>query len=262
MPVVSGAHGQLGLQTHHDALAVGVLRTDQGPGLDPVEHQMGFRVDQRVVDPVGHLLGPTQPVVIPGKEDSGRAVGRSIEELILFAPGDSAAALGRPGVGERSGQRRQRLRVRNTGKTIRPLQGQRHPRHIVVVVVGPAPVVAREVAADLPPDRFDPLGSRVAHLGVDQGVQQVGLPPVVPGSEGQIFAGRRPPDHAELGRGQLPEPSKVPLRDGGLGAGRPVRPLLIHDGNPALPGVGKVGPLPDPGVHGNTGGGAGIDAAG
>ena len=84
----------------HHALAVGVLRTHQRAGLDAVEHQMGLRVDQRLVDPVRHLLGAPQPVVIAGQEDPGGPVGGCVEELVLLAPRDAAAVLGHPRVEE------------------------------------------------------------------------------------------------------------------------------------------------------------------
>ena len=90
MARIAGAHGQFGLQTDDDTLAVGVLRTHQRTGLDAVEHQVGFRVDQGVVDPVGHLGGPAD-VAVTGQEDPGRTVGRGVEELVLLAPRDTAA---------------------------------------------------------------------------------------------------------------------------------------------------------------------------
>jgi hypothetical protein len=144
---------------------------------------MGLRVDQRLVDPVRHLLGPAQPVAVTGQKDSRRAIGRGIEELVFLAPRNSTAVLRHPGVDELGRQRRQRSRTRNAGEAIGSLQGQRQPRHIVVIAIGPAAVVAGEVAADLALDGLDPFRPRVANLGVDQGVQQVRLPPVMPGAE-------------------------------------------------------------------------------
>ena len=189
---------------------------------------MGLRVDQRLVDPVGHLLGPTQAAVVAGEEDAGRTIRWGVEELILLSPGDSAAVLGHPRVNELIGQRRQRPRARDTDESVGTLQGQGQPRHVVVVTVGPPAVVACEVTADLPSDRLDPLGLRIAHLGVDEGVQQVGLPPVVPGAEGRVLAGGRPAHHTELGGRQLPESPEMAFGNSSLGTARPVHPLLIH----------------------------------
>jgi len=107
-------------------------------------------------------------------------------------------------------------------------QGQRQPRHVVVIAVGPAQGVTQPMRADLPVDPGAALRLRVPQLCVDQAVQQVGLPPVVPGAEHAVFAVRRPGDDSQLGAGQSPEPAQVALRDGGFGGGCPVRPYLIH----------------------------------
>ncbi|CFS48502.1 Uncharacterised protein [Mycobacterium tuberculosis] len=57
----TGAHRQLGFQPEHHPLAVGVLRADQRPGLDAVEYQVCLRIDQRAIDPVGHLFCALEP---------------------------------------------------------------------------------------------------------------------------------------------------------------------------------------------------------
>ena len=84
------------------------------------------------------------------------------------------------------------------------------------------------VRADLPADLGAPLRLRVAQLGVDQAVQQVCLPPVMPAAEPSVAPGRRPGHHAELGTGQRPQPFQMPPCDGGFRADRPVDPYLIH----------------------------------
>ena len=114
------------------------------------------------------------------------------------------------------------------GQAAGPFQSECKPGHVVVVVVGPAAVVAGQLTADLPPDRLHPVGLGITDLGVDEGVQQMRLPPVVPGRKGLVLGRGRPAHHAELGAGNLPQPPKVPGRDGGLGTGRPVLPLLVH----------------------------------
>src|SRR6202171_6766840 len=95
-----------------------------------------------------------------------------------------------------------------------------------------------------------PVGLRVTHLRVDQVVQQVRLPPVVPGAEPAVTPGRGPGHHAQLGARHTPQRLQMSLRDGGFGAGRPVRPYLIPAWHPALPGTRYVTVLSDPGVHG------------
>jgi hypothetical protein len=106
-----------------------------------VEHQVGLRVDQCAVDPVGHLLGPPQPVAIAGQEDSDGAVGRGVEELVLLAPWDAAAVLGHPRFDELVGELGQRALALDTDQPRGTFQRQRQPRHVVVIVVDPRPVV-------------------------------------------------------------------------------------------------------------------------
>ncbi len=101
-----GACRQLRFQPEHHTLAVGVLSAHQRAGLDAVEHQVGLRVDQRSVDPVTHLLGAPQPVVVAGQEDPRRPVGRGVEELVLLAPRDPATVLGHPRFDELVGELR------------------------------------------------------------------------------------------------------------------------------------------------------------
>ena len=228
VPGVLGAHREFGLEAEHHALAVGVLGTNQGPGLDPVEHQVGLRIDEGLVDPVGHLLGPAQPVAVPGQEDGRRPVRRRVEELVLLAPRDSAAVLGHPGRDELLGQRLQRLGPFDTGDPAGPLQRERQPGHVVVIVVGPATDVAQPVPADLAGDLLLPHLGRVAPLRIHEVVQQMGLPPVVPGAETAVAGGGGPGHHPELCPGQPPQPLEMPPGDRGFGAGGAVGPQLIH----------------------------------
>ena len=142
---VLGARGELRLQPEHDALAVGVLGAHHRAGLDAVEHQVGLRVDQGLVDPVRHLLGTPQPVVIAGQENAGRPVGRGVEELVLLAPRDAAAVLGHPCVDELVAELLQRTGLLDACEPACPLQCERQPRHVVVVVVDPGPVVTQSM---------------------------------------------------------------------------------------------------------------------
>lgn len=229
MPRFPGAHREFGFQPHDHALAVGVLRAHQRPGFDAVENQQGFRIQQRLLDPVGHLLRAAQPIAVARQEDSGRAVGRRVEELILLAPRDAAAVLGHPGVYQLVRQLGQRSRFDHARQPARAFERQREPGHVVVVVVDPTGV-SNPLAADLAIDHLHPLGLRVADLGVHQAVQQVRLPPVVPGLEPFVGARRRPGHDTELSAGQTPELLEVPVGDRGLRRGCTVGPYLIHKG--------------------------------
>ena len=185
-------------------------------------------VDQRLVDPVGHLLGAPQPVAVARQEDPGRAVGRGVEELVLLAPWDAAAVLGHPRFDQLVVQLAQRTLAVDVGDPGRPLQRQRQPGHVVVVAVDPGSVVTQSMCADLPLDLDAPLGLRVALLGVDQAVQQMRLPPVMPAAEPSVATSRWPGHHTELGARQRPQPFQMPASDSGLRADRPVDPYLIH----------------------------------
>lgn len=82
------------------------------------------------------------------------------------------------------------------------------------------------VVADLPAKVTSRPG-RGRVLSIDEGVQQMRLPPVMPGPEGLVPCRRRPADHSELGSGQVPEPPEVTPGDrrfGIRGTLAPVRP--------------------------------------
>src|SRR4029077_7358936 len=107
-----------------------------------------------------------------------------------------------------------------------------------------------------------PIRLRITHLRVDQVVQQVRLPPVVPRAERPVLPRGRPSDDTEVRAWQSPELFQVSLGNRGLRACRTVSPYLIHAPDPALPGVVEVAMLGDPGVHGDARGNRGVDAAG
>jgi hypothetical protein len=123
---------------------------------------MRLRVDQRFVDPVGHLLGAAQPVVVAREKYRGRTVGRRVEELVLLAPRDAAAVLGHPRVDELITQFLQPAVFLDAGQPARTLQRQRQPGHVVVVVVDPSERVAHVMRPDLAADLRLPRGLRIA----------------------------------------------------------------------------------------------------
>src|SRR5581483_12509222 len=95
----------------------------------------------------------------------------------------------------------------------------------------------------------------VAQLRVDEAVEQVRLPPIVPAADEPSVLGRpRPADDAELSSGHTPHAHQMACGDGSFGAGGSVTPLLFHDDDPASPGTADVSPLPDPRVHSDAGG--------
>src|SRR4029077_8884898 len=84
------------------------------------------------------------------------------------------------------------------------------PPHVVlcgVVVVDLLAPIGQPNAADQVPSQPRPVGLRVTDLRVDDAVQQVRLPPVVPAEEEPVRRCRRPADDAEPGAGDRPDPS-------------------------------------------------------
>ena len=92
--------------------------------------------------------------------------------------------------------------------------GQSQPRHVVVIVVGPAAAVADPDAAQQPVGVVGDVGVEGAvradtvDRGVDEQVDEVCLPPVMPGSELGLHA----PDGPGDGSGTCPRQPEGPLQ--------------------------------------------------
>ena len=121
------------------------------------------------------------------------------------------------------------------------LHREAEPGDVVVVVVGPRAEVAQPHGAGDRRDRVGPFRARGAQLGVDEAVEQVGLPPVVPRPR---LHGRepRPADPADPGAGDdAAEAAQVPADDGALGRGGPRGPVDVRDDAAAQAGIRRFG---------------------
>ena len=229
MPLRLQPRGQFGLESEHHALAVCVDRPLQcAAAMDAVEDQVAPGVPQGGVDPVRHLLG-TQQLSGTRQQDAGRAVRRGVEEVGVLAPRNAAAVLGRPDVEELGLQSGQGGSMVDVVHALGPLEGDAEPRHVVVVVVGPALHVPNPVAARDPHDSAAAPRGRVTVGGIDRQVDQVCLPPVVPAQEQPLPPHRGPRHDTEDGSRQCPQASQMPRNHRTLSGIRTGRPLILHE---------------------------------
>ena len=155
-----------------------------------------LRVDEGVGHPVGDPCGEFE-VAGAGGQDRRRPVGRGVLEAVSAAPPDSPAAGGCPARPQPGRDRGQGGLGGAARERAGPLHREAEPGDVVVVVVGPGPEVAQPHRAGQRRDLHRPQRLGCPPLGVDQAVQQVRLPPVVP---------RPRADHQRAGPAHPPDP--------------------------------------------------------
>ncbi len=178
-----------------------------------------------------------------GQVQGGRPCRRAVLEVAVAAPEEATAEVGRVGRAELRGEvaarraeapaprRAPQLAV----QVLEPTRGEREPRHVVVEVVDPADPVAQPDRLEQPvPLRGMPIGASEVtgpqrpEAGVDDRVEVVRLPPVVPRPE---EAPERPRPagggctmRARCVRGMPPrEPAKSAVTDRSASAARSSR---------------------------------------
>ena len=194
----------------------------------PVADEAGVGVDERLGHPVGDRGGELD-LAFAGQQDRGGPVGGRVLDPAVRAPAapppDAATAVFGPAAVQLPDDRPQHPAVPR--QRARALDGEAEPGDVVVERVGPAAAVAQAHAAGERGDGGRAPRARVAQLGVDQAVQQVRLPPVVPRER----RGGHPPgpaDPADPGAGQdTRDGPQVPAHDGPLGRGRAAGPVHI-----------------------------------
>ena len=185
--LVPVAGGQFDARAEVHALAVGedagVDRVDRAVRAQPhaVADEAGVGVDERLGHPVGDRRGELD-LAFAGQQDRGGPVrGRVLDPAVQASsapPPDTATAVFGPAAVQLAGDRPQHPAF--PGQGARALDGEAEPGDVVVERVGPAAAVAEAHAAGERGDGGRAVGVRVTQLGVDQAVQQVRLPPVVP----------------------------------------------------------------------------------
>ena len=237
-------------------------------------HDVAVVIKQVVIDPVNDaarfLNAPH-----PREHDGARAIGGHVHEILAQAPRQHAQRFIEAFV-DIALQGRQPLRRLCLLQAFHATEGQREPGLVVVVLIlGQLREVADANAAQ------GVIDAVAAHLGViaqrriNEAVQVVGLPPVVPVDKELFLRGGRPADHGKIGARQAPYGVRVALIDGGLCEFGAVGPLFFHDSSITpvarvdiasvtifLPGICQIGVLADPGVHGDAGRDTRVDGAG
>ena len=210
-----------------------VVRVDVGHRLRAVHahtqtvHDQPPLVEEIVEDPVhdGHRL--VQPTGAR-HHDRRRAVGRDVVEGLPCPPRQHARE--RVDAGEHiEFQVGELLRDGDVLEFPGARQRQRHPGLVVVVfVAGQFAALPQADAADgVADDGVARLGA-AAHGRVDQAIQVMGLPPVVPVGEHLLLRHGRPADHGEVGSGQSPDTGGMPVVDGAFSEVSAVGPCFVH----------------------------------
>ena len=219
---------------HHHALAVGVNIFDHIGTVHThahTVHDQALIINQVVIDPIDQLLGLRNSSVARQHNGSGTISGHVVERLIVPPRQHTRQAI--PACRNVGLQRTQTFWGTKFAHSTSPGSRQRQPRFVVVVaVVGPAAKIAHPNSPHGVPDQLQALGGGASRRRVDQTIQVVRLPPVMPLHKQFVFDGRWPTHHSQVGPWNTPHAAGMPLVNGGFSKVGAVRPFFFHSVSP------------------------------